>query len=48
MPSAADDVPDDPLVEVPQGEAERPTPFYRMRSTVSDESLDSEALLDHR
>ena len=38
-------MPDGPLVDIPEDQR---APFYRMRSNLSDESLDSEALLDHR
>lgn len=43
--SATEGMQDDPLVQVPEDER---VPFYRMRSNMSDESLESEALLDHR
>ena len=45
VPSAVDGLQNDPLAQVPE---DGRSDFYRMRSNFSDESLESEALLDHR
>ena len=45
-------MPDDPMADIAEDDIDstsRPRPFYRRRTGhLSDESLDSEALLDHR
>lgn len=47
--SMGEGLPNDPLIEAPQDEEDVRLPFYRRRTgNLSDDSLDSEALLDHR
>lgn len=46
--SIGEGISDDPLIQINEDRRVSQAPFYRRQTNLSDDSLDSDALLDHR